>query len=73
MGIFSLLPPHLFAESTPEQRHATALDLVTLPSQQYLQHRPVCAKKVVPFEAIAISVQDKNSFLRIFLNTPKTT
>lgn len=74
LGFFSpLLPPHLFAERMPEQRCANALDVVTLPGQQYLQHHPVCAKKIAPFKAVAFTAQDKNSWLKIFLNNPKTT
>lgn len=73
LGFFSLPPPPLFAESMPEQRCAKALDLVTLPGQQYLQHHLVCPQKIAPLKAIAGSVQDKNSFLRVFFNNPQTT
>ena len=70
---FPLLPPHVFAESVPDQCCAKALDVITLPGQQYLQHHPVCVQRIARFKAIAISAQNKNSLPRIFLNNPQTT
>lgn len=70
---FSFPPPHLFAERMPERRCAKALDVVTLPGQQYLQHHLACPQKFASMKAIAVSVQDKNSFLRVFFNNPQTT